>query len=95
MLATIVPGTLVGSTATIAVVAVVAVLLVIIAGLLVVVAANKKILCWAEKLAKFQGTSFNNLAYERNIGFAGAPSALDGELYVARKAHKLVHVLCI
>ena len=94
VLATIAPCTPVGSAVTIAVVAVVGVLLVIIAGLLVVVAAKTKILCWAEKFATFQGTSFNNPTYERNIGSAGESSALDGELYVARKAHSFVPALC-
>ena len=50
------------------------------------VAANKKILCWAEKFATFQGMNFNNPAYERSdgmAGFADTSSTLDGELYVS------------
>ena len=80
---------LAGATVTI-VVAVV--LLVVIVGLLAVVASNKKILCWAEKFATFQGVNFSNPAfsnpaYEHDGGMAGSAdtsNALDGELYVAK-----------
>lgn len=75
---------LAGATVTIVIVAV---LVVVIVGLLVVMASNKKILCWAEKFATFEGLNFSNPVYERDGGMAGSAdmsSTLDGELYVAK-----------
>ena len=65
---------------TVVAIVVVAVLVVIIAGLVVAMASNKKILCWAEKFATFEGTSFTNPAYQRDG--AGGAGQEDGELYV-------------
>jgi len=68
-----------GTTITIVVVAV----LVIIAALLVVVASKAKILCWAERFASFQGTSFSNPMFRQGGpgGSASSGHADDGELY--------------